>query len=81
MQGKPGQSRYPAVPSAWAFGFYEKTSTSFRTLIEHWNGVRWSVFPSPNSGAGENTLDAAAAVSATNIWAVGYRQGSVRAGP
>ena len=61
---------------AWAFGFYEKTTTSFRTLIEHWNGVRWSVVASPNSGLGENTLGAAAAVTASDIWAVGYRQGT-----
>jgi hypothetical protein len=60
--------------NAWAFGFYEKTTTSFRTLIEHWNGVRWSVIPSPNSGTGENTLAAAVALTSTDIWAVGYRQ-------
>ncbi len=58
--------------SAWAFGFYEKAGTSFRTLIEHWNGSSWSVVPSPDSGTGENTLLAAAARSATDIWAVGY---------
>ena len=59
--------------NAWAFGFYEKATTSFRTLIEHWNGTKWSVVPSPDSGAGENTLGAAVARSATDIWAVGYR--------
>jgi hypothetical protein len=58
--------------NAWAFGFYEKATTSFRTLIEHWNGTKWSVVPSPNSGSGENTLAAAVARSATDIWAVGY---------
>src|SRR6266568_1792745 len=64
--------------NAWAFGFYEKTTTSFRTLVEHWNGSTWSVVPSPNSGTGENTLAAAVARSATNIWAVGYRGDSQR---
>jgi hypothetical protein len=64
--------------NAWAFGFYEKTTTSFRTLIEHWNGVRWSVYRSPNSGSGENTLAAAVAVTASDIWAVGYRGTHVR---
>lgn len=58
---------------AWAFGFYEKTTTSFRTLIEHWDGVKWSVMPSPNSGVGENALLGASARSSTDIWAVGYR--------
>jgi hypothetical protein len=58
--------------NAWAFGFYEKTTTSFRTLIEHWDGVSWSVVPSPNSGPGENALLGATARSGTDIWAVGY---------
>jgi hypothetical protein len=58
--------------NAWAFGFFEKTTTSFRTLVEHWNGVKWSVVPSPNSGPGENTLLAATARNGTDIWAVGY---------
>jgi hypothetical protein len=60
--------------NAWAVGFYEKRTTSFRTLIEHWNGTRWSVVPSPNQGAGENTLAAIAVRSASDIWAAGYRQ-------
>jgi hypothetical protein len=58
--------------NAWAFGFYEKTTTSFRTLIEHWDGVSWSVVPSPNNGPGENALLGATARSSTDIWAVGY---------
>lgn len=61
--------------NAWAFGFYEKPTTSFRTLVEHWNGSSWSVVPSPNSGHGENVLLAAAAVTRSDIWAVGYRNG------
>lgn len=60
---------------AWAFGFYEKVTTSFRTLVEHWNGSSWSVVPSPNSGRGENVLAAAAVVTRSDIWAVGYRNG------
>jgi hypothetical protein len=59
--------------NAWAFGFYEKTTTSFRTLVEHWNGASWSVVASPNSGSGENVLAAAAVVTPSDIWAVGYR--------
>ncbi len=76
----PGQGRTNTLggvvaisrSNAWAFGFYEKAGTSFRTLIEHWNGSSWSVVPSPNSGSGENTLSAASAVSESDIWAVGY---------
>lgn len=61
--------------NAWAFGFYENASTSFRTLVEHWNGSSWSVVPSPNSGSGENALLGAAAVTRSDIWAVGYHNG------
>jgi hypothetical protein len=61
-----------SAKNAWAFGFFEKTTTSFRTLIEHWNGSRWSVIPSANAGPGENTLAAAVARNATDIWAVDY---------
>ena len=59
--------------NAWAFGFFEKATTSFRTLVEHWDGKKWSVVPSPNSGSGENTFLGATARSKTDIWAVGYR--------
>ena len=63
-----------SADDVWAVGFYEKTTTSFRTLIEHWNGKKWSVVASPNSGTGENTLGAVAASGPAAIWAVGYRQ-------
>ena len=62
--------------NAWAVGFYEKTTTDFRTLIEHWNGSKWSVVASPNAGSGANTLAAIAAVNSADIWAVGFRQGA-----
>src|SRR5216683_1037878 len=57
--------------NAWAFGFYLKATTSFRTLVEHWNGTRWSVVPSPSVGSGDNFLFGAAAASGGPVWAVG----------
>jgi hypothetical protein len=63
-----------SATNAWAVGFYEKRTTDFRTLVLHWNGSRWSVVPSPNSGAGENALLAVAARNRTDIWAVGYHR-------
>lgn len=51
-------------------------------LIEHWNGSKWKVVPSPDPGTGNDVLDAAAALSASDVWAVGSRQqgtGPVRA--
>lgn len=45
------------------------------TLIEHWDGIQWSVVPSPNhsSTAGSlNILRGVTAVSGTNLYAVGF---------
>lgn len=42
-----------------------------RTLIEHWNGSRWSVVPSVNPGPDYNRLQQVSAISANDVWAVG----------
>ncbi|OLE36160.1 MAG: hypothetical protein AUI36_27125, partial [Cyanobacteria bacterium 13_1_40CM_2_61_4] len=44
-----------------------------RSLIEHWNGSAWKVVPAPHAGFADS-LKAVAAVSPTDIWAVGYFQ-------
>lgn len=48
------------------------------TLIEHWNGRRWSRVPSPNPSAslknGFNLLNSVSVVSARDAWAAGYVQ-------
>jgi hypothetical protein len=63
----------------WAVGDYNPTtdlaSSLRRTLVERWNGTAWQLVASPNatwSGVDVSTLQAVAAVSATNVWAVGY---------
>jgi hypothetical protein len=55
---------------AWAVGYRETTGGN-RTLIEHWDGTRWSVVRSRNV-ATYNELLAVAAVSADDVWAVGH---------
>ncbi len=55
----------------WAVGYYDPQNPPYerQSLIEHWNGTKWSVVPSaPANGA---MLFAVGAVSATDIWAVG----------
>src|SRR5205823_4783917 len=47
-----------------------KNSTINQTLIEHWNGTTWSLVTSPNPN-GNGTLLGVAAVSKSNVWAVG----------
>jgi hypothetical protein len=60
-----------AVVSAkdvWAAGVSNcRNDTCSQTLIEHWNGARWSVVTSPNV----EVLGAVTVVSANDIWAVG----------
>src|SRR5438094_8591444 len=61
-----------AENDVWAVGVsYNTECTLGSTLIEHWNGSRWSVVPSPNPSASVNKINAIAAVSASDVLAVG----------
>lgn len=67
-----------ASNDVWAVGIYDTTGRSdaaYHTLVEHWNGSKWSLVDSPDGAAGYgsfNRLDGVAAVTATDIWAVGH---------
>src|SRR5438105_6144250 len=56
----------------WAVGDFINASGVQQTLIEQWNGKKWSVVSSPNVGTQPNELFGVTAVSATDIWAVGF---------
>jgi hypothetical protein len=61
----------------WAAGYQQSTSFApVTSLMEQWNGSSWNVIPSANaSGTGTYTyLQGVSALSATDIWAVGYSQ-------
>src|SRR6266700_8135751 len=61
-----------AEDDVWAVGVsYNTERTLGPTLIEHWNGSRWSVVPSPNPSSSVNRLNAVALVSPNDGWAVG----------
>jgi hypothetical protein len=62
----------------WAVGVTAGTSTGDKdqALIEHWDGTSWSVVQSPPAGLYGNLLYSVSAVSANDIWAVGYAQAS-----
>lgn len=67
----------PAASSVWSVGYYQAAvcSCSQRTLGEHWNGTSWSVVATPNpaTNSGDyDVLNATAATSASDVWAVGY---------
>lgn len=65
-----------ATNNVWAVGEYSTSTGAPLTLIEHWNGVSWSIVPSPNfrSVNSSNHLLGVTAVAANDIWAVGYYQ-------
>jgi hypothetical protein len=60
---------------AWAVGTYtEGTGADANApLILHWNGTRWTQFPSPSPGGLASTtgLSGVSAVSAKDVWAAG----------
>ena len=65
-----------AVNSAsdiWTVGAYANSNGVYQTLSEHWNGTKWSLVKSPNSGSSNNTFYSVAILSATDVWAVGYK--------
>src|SRR5579875_931055 len=55
----------------WAVGSYSATQFGYRSLIEHWNGSRWSVVKSPVLGTYPYDLRAVSGIAANDIWAVG----------
>jgi IPT/TIG domain len=60
----------------WAVGAYVRARDGsgnriFASLAEHYDGSAWGMAAVPNLGAGTNVLNAVAALSATNAWAVG----------
>ncbi len=68
-----------ADDNVWAAGFSTAApdgAAANQTLIEHWNGTSWTVVPSPNVAYGgqvrNNLLQGMVAVSADDLWALGY---------
>lgn len=57
---------------AWAVGEHSAGSNPPQTLIEHWNGTKWAIVPSPNPlNASPDHLNGVAAISPADIFAVG----------
>ena len=65
---------------AWAAGYAYTSSRAQLTLLEHWDGASWIRVPSPNPGTAQrcgdrrytgNSLWGVAAISSTDVWAVG----------
>jgi hypothetical protein len=67
-----------STSNAWAVGAFDPgdpagTSSTFgvRTLVLHWNGIKWTSVTSPNLGSGNDTFLTAVAASTNTTWAVG----------
>ena len=60
-----------AANDIYAVGYKPASNGAVLTLIEHWDGVAWSVVSSPNANSTGNVLTSVTANSPTDIWAVG----------
>ncbi len=63
-----------STDNVWAVGYSGNCNSWEKTLIEHWNGTKWSIVPSPNPYTSQE-LHGITAVSANDIWAVGSYNG------
>lgn len=62
----------PTQDQCWAVG-HSNSSGHSQTLIQRWDGVSWTVFPSPNAVANtDSSLSRVACTSTSNCWAVGF---------
>jgi hypothetical protein len=77
--GNAGLNSIAAVSAndIWAVGGYDDAGNKAHSIVEHWNGRRWAVVPSPDQ---RSILTSVAAASSSDIWVGGQllerRQGS-----
>lgn len=80
VKSPPPPTRYPyelraisavSADDIWSTGDYTiNPGDVLVTLTEHWNGTKWNIVPSP-SPTGDDGLFGVAALSASDVWAVG----------
>lgn len=67
-----------ATNNVWASGFETESSDFHVPYVLHWDGKTWSLTKTPNPGTGQgaagSSLFGIAAVSASDVWAVGHSQ-------
>jgi len=62
-----------SASDAWAVGYFRNGAPyAAQMFIVHWDGKSWSQVASPNTGIFSNVLTSVDAISANDIWAVGY---------
>ena len=55
----------------WAVGSGVTASNKNEQLIEHWDGKTWTIVANPTISQGDSALSGVAAISASDVWAVG----------
>lgn len=65
-----------AANDVWTVGSSQDGNLPSRTLIQHWDGTAWNIVSSPSPDTQFNELRGVAAISANDVWAVGYRGGT-----
>jgi hypothetical protein len=72
-----------ATDDCWAVGYYNAGPRYNHTLTMHWDGTTWSIVPSPNPLAEQDSVFFdVTCVSASDCWAVGiYREPAPAIGP
>lgn len=60
--------------NVWAVGYHGTPNLHNKSLIEHWDGSKWSTVSSPNRQQGGNILQGVSAINAGDIWTVGTYQ-------
>ena len=61
-----------ATNDVYAVGWSGFENDNSRTFVEHWNGKKWSVVPSPSVGAGANQLNSVVALAPNDVWGSGF---------
>jgi hypothetical protein len=63
-----------SASDVWAVGYYTPTAPGSlsQTLVEHYNGTKWSSVDSADVVGANNYLTGVAALSPSNVWAVGH---------
>src|SRR5215831_9456492 len=78
--GSPNAERHNKLTAAaviadddvWAvgFSFMQENTAPYHTLIEHWDGVQWTIIPAPTPPVFSQLLGVSAAAT-DDVWAVG----------
>ncbi|MHB8718250.1 MAG: hypothetical protein ACYDAC_05060 [Candidatus Dormibacteria bacterium] len=67
----------PSGGDCWAVGQAVTPNGNSQTLIEHWDGMSWTIVGSPSPSSVDNGLGGVSCPSETECWASGYYGGSI----